>query len=335
MPKKLNTDFSNLDKARQRIITKIQTLVESNNAPNFAPASSGLYNSNVPQKIFTIDQASSSKIIKNPKGNADIQIGSESVSGITFGYGYKGSSIDGMGNNSIALRTGRMNRAGKNVKDGDIVTASPFGDAATIYQADITDCDTNFGFCDGPLGNRKAQSAIVGFADQIRFFGLNGVQISTGQPKGARFGPKGIGTSRGGAIERAAPIVLSAGNRDGWTGMFGKRLPGSTRIIQGVTKGENMIDCMEEFSEIVEDLLTAMIRMAAIQELLMAGQGLQVPPVINPHYGPMATKAVEETHVKFIGSLIALSKTKAAWHARYLKDQGSPRLIRSKNVFSS
>lgn len=332
--KKLSTDFSKLDQARQRIITKIQNLVERNNAPNFAPASSGLYNSNVPQKIFSINQLPSSQIIKNPKGNADIQIGSESVAGLTFGYGYTGTSIDSMGNNSIALRTGRMNRA-KGAEDGDIIDASPFGDAATFYQADMTDCDTNFGFCDGPLGNRKAQSAIVGFADQIRLFGLNGIQISTGQPKGAKFGPKGIRTSRGGAIEKAAPIVLSAGNRDGWTGIFGKRLPGATKVIQGVTKGENMVDCMEELSEIVEDLLHAMIRMAAIQELLTAGQGIQMPPVINAHYGPLTTKAVEETHNKFIKSLVAITKTKAKWHSTYLKDSGSPRFIRSKNVFSS
>ena len=169
-------------------------------------------------------------------------------------WGGIGASPHSKGTNRITMTVGRMARAAGGVgpADGAFTDPSPFGDAAKIYMSDMTDADTNFGFCDSEVGNVKGQSAIVNFADQLRFFGVGGVQISTGQPQ-AKTGPSGVTNALGEKLGIAPPIILSAGNVDY------KQKIGDLPVIQGVTKGDTMIRCIRELGTLLDDVIGALI----------------------------------------------------------------------------
>ena len=89
-----------------------------------------------------------------------------------MGMGGIGASPYSKGTNRITMTVGRMARAAGGVGpvDGAFTDPSPFGDAAKIYIADMTDADTNFGFCDSEVGNVKGQSAIVNFCRSTKVF---------------------------------------------------------------------------------------------------------------------------------------------------------------------
>jgi hypothetical protein len=217
-----------------------------------------------------------------------------------------------------------------------------------MYLSNITDVDTNLGFCDGPLGNKKAQSTVAGTADQIRFFGYNGVQISTGMPNVKSGIPGGMTTSTGGKIERAPPIVLAAGNTDGKKPLYG--LPGKfadeeVSNIQGVAKGENLQACVRELAEMLDKMMGALIRLAiyqggfaAVLGVYQGGfaavLGVTIPPGIQPHHAVAAGYMVNETYASFISSLISLRLEKVFWETMYCSE-GSPKNITSTNVFTS
>ncbi len=314
--------------------------LQSNGNVNFAPDNSGLLNTYVPQKNIRHIRATNERVIQQESGNAFLIFGADRPAGVESGYGGRGASPDSQGTNRIELTVGRMNRAnnGRGADDGSLVDPSPFGDAAKIYIADMTDADTNFGFCDGQLGNQTAQSAIVNFADQLRYFGVNGVQISTGTPRGARgFGRRGIRTSRGGRILRAPPIVLAAGNADYRTPIRG--LPGisadqSVETLQGVAKGANTEECIRELSNILDNVMGALIRMSIFQGAFAAILGITVPPGIQPHHAAAAPTMVQETFESFINSLVQLRTNKVFWELRFCNED-SPQRISSRNVFSS
>tara|TARA_R110000824_G_scaffold75835_10_gene192290 strand:- start:820 stop:1857 length:1038 start_codon:yes stop_codon:yes gene_type:complete len=331
---------SGLSVHRQELNTTLENRISANRTVNFIPDNSGLLNTQVPQKNIRHLRAANEKVIENGNANSFIIMGGDRPAGLGSGYGGRGASPDSQGTNRIELTVGRMARAnrGTGAADGTIADPSPFGDAAKIYVSDMTDADTNFGFCNAQLGNQTAQSAIVNFADQLRYFGVGGVQISTGQPQGARgFSRTGISTSRGGKVERAPPIVLAAGNVDSRIPIRG--LPGISadqhvETLQGVAKGDNTVACIRELSDILDRVIGSLIRIGIFQGVFASILGVTVPPGIQPHHAAAAPLMVQETYESFIGTLVQLRTSKVFWELMYCNDS-SPRLITSRNVFSS
>jgi hypothetical protein len=323
-------DISKLSEYRKQIVTNLNELIKENYV-NKIPSNSGVVNTQPPSKILNHIRAQSETIF----GDSYIE-GTDRPFGRGSGYGGKGALVNSQASSAVRIVTGRSARA-PNLKDGTHVDPNFQTDAATMYLSNITDVDTNLGFCDGPLGNKKAQSTVAGTADQIRFFGYNGVQISTGMPNVKSGIPGGMTTSTGGKIERAPPIVLAAGNTDGKKPLYG--LPGKfadeeVSNIQGVAKGENLQACVRELAEMLDKMMGALIRLAIYQGGFAAVLGVTIPPGIQPHHAVAAGYMVNETYASFISSLISLRLEKVFWETMYCSE-GSPKNITSTNVFTS
>tara|TARA_R110002020_G_scaffold93344_2_gene225227 strand:- start:12517 stop:13515 length:999 start_codon:yes stop_codon:yes gene_type:complete len=332
MSKVYTTD--KLSDYRKTLITSLQTKIDENRTVNLVTG--GPLNTGVASKIISHIRSGAETIMQNGDRNAFIIFGEDRPAGRGSGYGGIGASPSSKGTNRITLTVGKMARAsgGEGPKDGTFADPSPFGDAAKIYIADMTDADKNFGFCDTEVGNVKGQSAIVNFADQVRIFGVGGVQISTGQPQ-AKTGPDGVTNSQGGKMPLAPPIILSAGNVD-----YIQKHPMSDGpysqipVIQGVVKGDSMILCIRKLAEILDDIIGALIRLGTFQGIFASALGIQVPPAVNPHYPAICQSMTRETFESFLMTLISLRTEKGAWENNYCNDR-SVKLIKSTNVFAS
>tara|TARA_B100000700_G_C15062520_1_gene866859 strand:+ start:8161 stop:9186 length:1026 start_codon:yes stop_codon:yes gene_type:complete len=331
-------DLSELKDYRRQIATDVYARFKLNQTVNIVPDDSGLLNTHVKQKGLHMIRGAAEQMLQNQ--GATIVLGRERLAGIGTSYGGKGASPHGKGTNAIRLTSGPGSRgsSGKGYKDGTHYDPSFYNDAATIYCSDITDPDTAIGTCDGPLGNQKTQSAIINFADQLRYFGVGGVQICTGHPTTAKgMSQTGMITSHGGKIEQAPPIVLSAGNTDGTKPIWG--LPGISAndevdILQGVARGQNTTECIRELSNILDKVIGALIRLGIYQGAFAAILGITVPPGIQPHHAGAAGIMVNETYASFITSLVQLRLTKVFWEIMYC-EEGSSKSVKSLNVFSS
>jgi uncharacterized membrane protein YfcA len=94
------------------------------------------------------------------------------------------------------------------------------------------------------------------------------------------------------------------------------------------------VACIRELSDILDNVIGALIRLGVFQGTFAALLGISVPPVINPHYAAAAPIIVQETFESFIGTLVQLRTNKVFWELMYCND-ASPRLLTSRNVFAS
>jgi len=326
-----------------------KTLEEKKLAGELGPAATvtgGPIQTGAPAKLIIHRAARNETVIQNRQKNSFIILGEDRPAGQGTGWGAIGASPHSKGTNRIELTVGKMSRArnGKGAPAGTTADPSPFGDAAKIYIADMTNADTNFGFCGAQLGTVNANSAVVSFADQIRIFGLGGVQISTGHPKNAKgFGQGGITNCLGGTVPKAPPIVLSAGNQDGFyehaispgDGTLAQNLKiEMVPIIQGVAKGYNTTQCMVKLSEILDGILSALMRLSTFQGAFFATTSIQLPPPINPHIPAAANMMIQENFESFMTTLTSLRVEKQVWEATYTGFR-APKAIESPNVFTS
>ena len=324
------TDQSQLSEFRQELHKKLETLIKENQTVNIlSGVKSGLNQTNAVSKFVNHVRANNEAIIENT-----IYIGADRPAGRGTGYGSKGASPNSQATEAIRLVAGRMRRTP--VEDGTHVDPSFASDGATLYMSDMTDVDTNIGFCDGPLGNKKAQSAIAGVADQIRFFGYNGIQFSTGMPAGVKGITNGITTALGGSIPKAPRIVFAAGNIDSTTDIFGLKEEDNeeVNIIQGIAKGENLEACVSELANILDKIVGALERLALMQGAMYSLEQVQLPAGINPHLPAVKGVAVIENYSKFLASISALRVEKTTWELAYLEEL-SPKKLSSTNVFTS
>ena len=318
---------NNLNDFRKQLASSLQNRVDRNSTVNLITG--GPLNTGAIAKIINHVRTGSETVLQNGDRNSFIILGEDRPAGRGMGMGGIGASPNSKGTNRITMTVGRMARAsgGEGPVDGAFTDPSPFGDAAKIYMSDMTDADTNFGFCDSEVGNVKGQSAIVNFADQLRFFGVGGVQISTGQPQ-AKIGPNGVTNTLGEKMSIAPPIILSAGNVD-----YRQKI-GDLPVIQGVTKGDTMIKCIRELGTLLDEVIGALIRMGTYQGIFAAALGVQVPPIINPHYPAICGIMARETFETFLTTLVSLRASKGVWATTYCNDK-SPMCIKSTNVFAS
>ena len=278
-------------------------------------------------------------VMQNGERNSFIIFGEDRPAGIGSGFGAEGASPRSRGTNRIELTVGKMARA-EELEDGTIADPSPFGDGSKLYIADMTkDSRHSFGFCESPIRSNKNQGVIMGFSDQIRLFGLNGVHITTGTPTG----PTGRGpfvTAAGGKIEKCAPIVLSAGNFNGTYEVIGPQLPSGdypvelVDHIQPTVKGRNMVACVTELGRILEQVIGGLIRIATVQGAFAAIEAIQIPPFVNPHFPASASFYSQETFRTFTRDLYTLKIDVNAWESTYTAER-APKGIMSTNVYTS
>ena len=326
------TDRNMLSQMRQRINQSLESLMQTNQI-RAIPDESGALQTAGTQKVVNHVRVDNESVIEN--GGAKIVVASgDRPAGVGTGYGRIGATPDSQATSAVRISCGPMRRTP--VQDGTSVDPSFSSDGATLYVSDVTDVDTNVGFCDGPLGNHSTESTVVGAADQIRFFGYNGIQFSTGVPNFATGIDGGITTSVGGRIPPAPKIVFSAGNTDGEQFIMGfdEDSDEYVNIIQPVVKGENMEACIKDLADILDKVCGMLERIAVMQGALYANLGVQVPPIINPHMPAVASTMVVEDYARFLQSISQLRLNKVFWQSRYCVP-GSPKRISSTNVFTS
>ena len=347
----LNT-IENIDEARKRANNKLFDVLQSNNRPvNYSSSADGfgILNTKLKRKNVRYNQKDNEVVINNPSiPDAHIVIGGSSVGGISADYGGIGASPHSKGNSGIVMRAGLGGRYnnGEGVEDGTFVDGNIFGTECTFYMGTMVDIDTAFGCADGPIGNVKATSGIGMLTDSIRMRAVcGGIKIITGPEAPISTGEHGLNNSLGGKCERASPIMLNAGNQDGNVKLIDLiKIPSlgtsanNMPKLQGVVKGTNMIHCILDLSEILEQLIAIVMRMAVFGAARDAATTAIEMAKIFSALGPVEAASQAQNWIDFVASLNSLRATKLSWEQNYtLNTPGaqSSKYIASVNVFAT
>ena len=212
-----------------------------------------------------------------------------------------GMGVTGAPSETIDIVVGRMASAngGEGPSDGMFGGNSFGADAARIYISRLTKSDFNFGIDRRENEDRPEQprSAIVVKADKVRIIGREGVKIVTGGARGTIFGgpyPNGERNSLGGKIPYAAKIDLIAGNHCGEDPgyMPGGMEPaptdpglmsvssqhiGKPKYLQPITKGANMIMCITDILDILDDVMDTINKIASTNIAVFGAISTAVP----------------------------------------------------------
>ena len=292
----------------------IDELIKEGNAPNMVPSPSGLYHTIGPPQTIHFKAARNG--LHMQQGGSYIVLGSDRPTSVRSGYGAKGAQNAA----TIDLVVGRMSSA--HPKPGTFVDNSFFADAARIYISQLTNVDTNFGLASGGKSlSQRASSAVVLKADAIRIIGREGIKIVTGQGEGVKGFGGGEPNSRGGKIKRPAPpIELIAGNNIGQRTIPGTpyKTGGTVDLLQPIPLGKNVRDGLEELSDIVGELWSAVFNFALLQS------GMNVAFGVSPFPWQPAAMAAMQPSI-FTGVLNSLWHTRAnvtMWKLNYLNPAG-------------
>ena len=288
-----------------------------------------MHSAHVPQPRIIFDKAENEKVISNQ--NAYIVFGTDRPTTKASGFGAIGAISD-----TIDIVVGRLASARGGMGPCDeIYTGNNFAaDAARIYISRLTDLDTNFGIATEKTGAPPARSGIAMKADHIRIMGREGVKIITGGMQGVKgYGLKGETNSLGGRLESAPRIDLIAGNNVGvrrvWGGLFNPI--DKIDYLQPVVKGENMVRCLEELSDVLDNVLAAILNLAIATSMgftaiasaassrrlfgVSSAAGSPVPMIVS-----FVTSPTYQTRIK-----------KVNWETNYL-NSNAHRYICSRNV---
>jgi len=314
--------------------------------PTEVPADSQLFHKKgrAPKVIF--DVANETVYPQGSRGGpsapAQIVFGCDRRDGKASGWGSKmcGKAA------SIDMVVGRYAgaRGGKGVKDGQTVGNDFAADAARIYISKLTDIDKNFGIVEGRSGQMKERSGIAVKADGVRIIGREGVKIVTGAADGWKgFGMTGEPNSLGEKLLPAPTIELLAGNNSDAVevtgGLFNS--PETFNNLQGVARGENVVEAFRDLSEILDGIWAAVYSFMTSQMQINAS----IAPCIAATAGPGSPAAGSA-----MGSIIAIytplmlnrslgpmtqaRNNKVIWEVNHLHRQGY-RFLESRNVLST
>jgi len=241
---------------------------------NQLPPKSGLYHTSKPVGALFYKKALNESVIKN--AGAYIVLGTDRPASDREGYGAWGSD----GAASIDLVVGRMSSAnkGEGPKDPSWVDPSFSADAARIHISELTDIDHNFGLAKAADDQSVGRSGIAIKADNIRVIGRGGIKLISGVGQGyAGFGKKGETLSKGGNIYQPSPeISFIAGNsaedRVVWGGLFNSKE--RIRGLQPLCLGHVTRDALLEITDMIQQLSSAVLMLAMIQETFNAVLGI-------------------------------------------------------------
>ena len=290
----------------------------------------GIFNTRVFEPTLNYVRPVNEQLIGDPTVDANIIIGTDRPSQIS-GPGY--GSIGAQKANCIDMVVGRMAsvRNGRGPTTGTFVNPSFASDAARIYISQMTDVDTNFGVADGRTGNIKGRSAIGMKADAIRLVGREGIKIITGPSfdfEGAGSG-NGESNSKGGDLEPAPFIELIAGNVT-----EENESNNGQKYIQGVGRGENIVECIEALTELVNRLLGAMMNFAFLQTSFNAAVMVNIWPFHASH-SAIGTVCNQQILTSVQNPLSHIrNELNTTFSSNYLTVSGDKYIV-SKTVFST
>ena len=237
---------------------EVAAALKSRSAEQRDAFESGMACGNLVEAIPHFTEADCETIYKGAN-NTYIVLGRDRPGSKKSGYGGRGDTQAGM----IDICVGRMapnpiqeTTSGVRVYVNPLPTTRELGesvtlgqsyggpkiamDAARIYISQKTDVDYNFKLASGTVGSpgmdKNPKSAIALQADGIRIIGRENIKLVTHGPGSLA----GIYNSQGGLLESVGGIDLIAGNND--------------EDLQPLVKGDNLIMCIEDIFEQIEDL---------------------------------------------------------------------------------
>jgi hypothetical protein len=326
--------FEDFEGARKQK-RSVADLLRDNATIRWTPDDSGLFNTASPEKSFHWKEPKVAFLRQN-FGGADIVFCRDRPGDLSSGWGGKGAQRCA----TIDLVVGRMAsaRSGAGPEEGAVVQNHFGADAARIYISQLTDVDKNFGLARGKHDIAKpdgylsdARSAVGVKADHVRLVGREGIKIVTGKAPFRGFGTSGETNSRGGRLPPAGKIEFIAGNNTELKSIAG--IPGlmpaeEIQFLQPVPKGDNLVGCLTELSDMVESLTGAVMNLSILQTAFNTAVG--VDP-LRPWVPTAAGAATTSTLTTVISNLWQLRINRMLWNFNYLESYGY-KYINSTNV---
>ncbi len=237
----------------------------------------GIAGQEIDEAAPTYEKAPSEKIIGGVN-NSYVIFGRDRPTVRLSGYGGKGgtqcSKID-----LVAGLGSSMTPDGP--PDEDVMISPNFvRDAARVYISQRADIDAYMGLAEAPRDKSKARSAIALKADCVRIHGRNNIKIVTGKGKFPGLGKNGEPNSSGGHDEIPGTISLIAGNHTGFESKgsfnffnFKNKVLEERKKLQGITKGDNLIEFINDFMKYTDGMLNLIQQNAMlINELALSYQ---------------------------------------------------------------
>ena len=323
------------DDARRDIKSVADRIKEGQNI-QFTPNDSGLFNTHAPRKQFTFIEPDCCIERIGLKPHSEIVFCQDRPSDLTSGWGGKGA----MRTATIDIVVGRMAAArdGAGPEEGSFVHNSFGADAARIYVSQMTNVYANFALAKCRFDKLKesgyisdARSAVGIKADHARMIGREGIKLVTGKGQFPDFGPAGETNSRGGRLPVAGKIEFIAGNNTEQT-----EIPGIPNLmpaeyiesLQPVPKGDNLVACLAELSEMVELLIGSVFNITLNQVAFNSVLGIDP---LRPWVPTGATASNTDLINRVFSSLWQLRVNKLLWNFNYLESYGYKHIC-SSNV---
>lgn len=261
----------------------------------------GLFQDPLTEPIPNYEQAPSETVLRGTN-NSFIVLGRDRPTHFASGYGAKGATQ--------ASRIDLIAGFGASYRHKDGSYGPPCGetllspnfatDAARLYISQKCDIDKDMALATVPFDSSKGRSAIGLKADEIRLHARGNIKIVTGRGKFHGVGRDGERLSGGAINEIPGTISLIAGNATGKepllsfdildiASIFKKR----RRALQPVVKGDNLLECIYDLTEIIMSLR------AAIGSNTMLIQKMDT--LLGNHFHPLAPPVATAPISSYIG----------------------------------
>tara|TARA_A100001515_G_C4575344_1_gene211118 strand:- start:570 stop:1535 length:966 start_codon:yes stop_codon:yes gene_type:complete len=283
--------------------------------PKKIPTGTGLMHTRISRTPFSYNAPAGASVMENQ--GAYIVMGQVPTLTKATGYGAKGVPAD-----TIDLVVGRHSSTygGKGPKKDSVVENNFATDAARIYISKLCDIDQAFGL-DSPAVQNEGRGLIgrsgIGIkADGVRIVGREGIKITTGKMKDAKFGLTGETNSLSGRISEPAPrIDIIAGN--------------NYRNAQGVGLGKKTAECLEELHDIIGQMWGSIFFLALSQAGYNFVNNIDFRRPWLPNVGGWI---VQQQLSRVIGPLWHTRINAEFWKQNYLSPSATDYIV-SRNVY--
>ncbi len=299
----------------------IKNSVRESVNPNADNYESGLGNSVLLESIPNF-ASTPAEYVLNGQTNAFIVFGRDRPGDRFTGYGAMGKS--GAANLDLVVGRSSANPIAYDQNEQLVwVNNNFFADASRVYISQRTDPDKNFGLPEGKVGDIRNTAAVVLKSDELRFVARGGIKIISGY---------GRLDSKNQAMFTSAPIDLIGG--------------ANSDDIQPLVKGNNMVACIEELTEKINEISGVVNNLIEVQmafNQIVANHthrspfnGLPTSPALSDAAAtiPLVTdeqKTALQFFEKCVKSLISNRVNLESFKIKYLSEFGE-RPIKSLNV---
>lgn len=311
---------------------------------------SGIDNNFIEEPIPEIEVGGCEILLPNKDGtlsknNAVIIFGRDRPSVRSSGYGGRGATQCAR----IDLIAGVASSWSKNGPPdrGTIVNPNFALDASRIYMSQKADIDAYMGLAEATRSESKGCSAIGMKSDCIRIVGRKNIKIVTGKGRFQDIGKRGEKNAAGGSDQVPGTISFIAGNytESEEKGLLNKLnpIPGLSKKrkkLQGLVKGDNMIEALEDILNLMDTLATQISALNSRQRQLAYSYAFHSHNATAPGAPVIPTTAVagglrigSSTFPQVFENVMFDQKTEL-FKLNYLKPI-SPSYIASRHVYTT